>query len=77
VLRAGHPQQAKRLVRQVRGFDEDVWEARRYGIVIAANLAKFGQPERRPRSSSGAAARTRAATRTSQPAKLRHRDRPC
>jgi ribA/ribD-fused uncharacterized protein len=42
ILRAGHPQQAKRLGRQVRGFDEDLWNERRYGIVIAANLAKFG-----------------------------------
>ena len=43
VLGAGHPQQAKRLGRQVRDFDETTWNARRYGIVIAANQAKFAQ----------------------------------
>ncbi|CAM3445313.1 NADAR family protein [Streptomyces albus] len=43
VLAAPHPQAAKAAGRQVRGFDEEVWAARRYGIVVAANVAKFGQ----------------------------------
>ncbi|MFJ8580001.1 NADAR family protein [Micromonospora sp. NPDC093277] len=45
VLAAGHPQQAKALGRQVRGFDEETWAARRYEIVVAGNVAKFGQHE--------------------------------
>ncbi|WDZ82852.1 NADAR family protein [Micromonospora cathayae] len=39
---------AKALGRQVRGFDEAVWTAHRYDIVVAGNIAKFGQhPELR------------------------------
>lgn len=43
VLRADTPQQAKELGRQVRGFDHEVWERERLGIVFAANHAKFSQ----------------------------------
>ncbi|GAA2070857.1 NADAR family protein [Streptomyces albiaxialis] len=43
VLAAPHPAQAKKLGREVRGFDEEVWAAHRYGIVVAASRAKFGQ----------------------------------
>ncbi|MEU7958837.1 NADAR family protein [Micromonospora humida] len=43
VLAAGHPQQAKAVGRQVRGFDQAVWEAERYTVVLAGSLAKFGQ----------------------------------
>jgi len=45
ILAAGHPQRAKSLGRQVRGFDEATWVARRYEIVVAGSLAKFGQHE--------------------------------
>lgn len=27
----------------MRGFDEETWARERYGIVVAANTAKFGQ----------------------------------
>lgn len=48
VLRAGHPAEAQRLGRRVRGFDDEVWKARRSAIVTRGNLAKFGQhPELR------------------------------
>ncbi|MFU8875465.1 NADAR family protein [Micromonospora sp. SL4-19] len=48
ILTASHPHWAKTLGRQVRGFDEAVWEAHRYTIVVDGNLAKFGQhPELR------------------------------
>ncbi|MFG1953520.1 NADAR family protein [Micromonospora sp. NPDC048830] len=41
ILSAGHPQRAKSLGRQVSGFDETVWAARRYDIVVAGSVAKF------------------------------------
>ncbi len=43
ILAAPHPGAAKALGRQVRGFDDAAWNAHRYGIVVAANAAKFGQ----------------------------------
>ncbi|MFC7617116.1 NADAR family protein [Actinokineospora soli] len=43
VLAAASPAAAKDLGRRVRGFDHARWEAERYGIVVAGNLAKFGQ----------------------------------
>nr|WP_231921492.1 NADAR family protein [Micromonospora auratinigra] len=43
ILEAGHPQRAKALGRQVRGFDEATWTARRYEIVVAGSVAKFAQ----------------------------------
>ncbi|QGN47981.1 DUF1768 domain-containing protein [Micromonospora sp. WMMC415] len=42
VLTASHPHRAKTLGRQVRGFDQAVWEARRYAIVVTGSVAKFG-----------------------------------
>src|ERR1700744_3417145 len=45
---ARHPNEAKALGRQVRGFDEQRWTARRFDLVVTGNLAKFGQhPELR------------------------------
>ncbi|MFC0003585.1 NADAR family protein [Micromonospora siamensis] len=43
ILAARHPHRAKALGRQVRGFDEATWIARRYPIVVAGSVAKFGQ----------------------------------
>lgn len=43
ILAAPHPGAAKALGRQVRGFDEQRWEQRRFDVVVAGNLAKFGQ----------------------------------
>ncbi|MCX4099195.1 NADAR family protein [Nocardia sp. alder85J] len=45
VLQAGHPHAAKALGRSIAGFDEARWEAVRYEIVVAGNIAKFGQHE--------------------------------
>ncbi|MCZ7437081.1 NADAR family protein [Micromonospora sp. WMMC241] len=45
VLTAPHPHRAKALGRQVRGFDETVWTTRRWEIVVAGSVAKFGQHE--------------------------------
>ncbi|MEV4249538.1 NADAR family protein [Streptosporangium canum] len=43
ILAAGHPGEAKKLGREVRGFDEAVWNEHRYEIVVGANIAKFGR----------------------------------
>jgi ribA/ribD-fused uncharacterized protein len=43
ILAAGHPGEAKKLGRTVRGFDEDLWNAHRFDIVVRGNTAKFGQ----------------------------------
>ncbi|MDE3724881.1 NADAR family protein [Nocardiopsis sp. N85] len=43
IIEAGHPRDAKEIGRRVRGFDQAVWEASRFDIVVAANVAKFGQ----------------------------------
>ncbi|UGQ09866.1 NADAR family protein [Yinghuangia sp. ASG 101] len=40
---APHPKTAKAVGRQVRGFDEATWVARRFELVVAGNVAKFGQ----------------------------------
>lgn len=42
LLSAGSPGEAKAIGRQVTGFDEDVWGAARFEIVVKANFAKFG-----------------------------------
>ena len=43
VLAARHPDEAKRLGRQIPGFDEAVWQAARFTIVVQGNAAKFDQ----------------------------------
>jgi hypothetical protein len=40
---APHPREAKALGRAVRGFDEQRWAQRRLDLVVAGNVAKFGQ----------------------------------
>jgi ribA/ribD-fused uncharacterized protein len=41
VLAAGHPAEAKKAGRLVRGFDEAVWERERFGIVVEGSVHKF------------------------------------
>jgi ribA/ribD-fused uncharacterized protein len=43
IRQAPHPDAAKALGRQVRGFDEQRWAQHRFDLVVTANLAKFGQ----------------------------------
>jgi ribA/ribD-fused uncharacterized protein len=43
VLADDDPATAKSAGRRVRGFEEDTWTAHRYGLVVAANTAKFTQ----------------------------------
>ncbi|MEV3961665.1 NADAR family protein [Nocardia sp. NPDC050193] len=45
VLAAGSPGAAKALGRRIGGFDEELWDLHRFGIVVAGNIAKFGQHE--------------------------------
>ncbi|GAA4622086.1 NADAR family protein [Cellulomonas oligotrophica] len=41
VLTARSPAHAKALGREVRGFDEDVWAAHRWHVVVEGSVAKF------------------------------------
>lgn len=43
VLSTWRPDAAKRLGRQVDGFDEETWVKHRFDIVVRGNTAKFGQ----------------------------------
>lgn len=48
ILKVGSPAQAKALGRQVAGFDEATWVARRWSIVVDGSVAKFtADPELR------------------------------
>ncbi|MFJ5264593.1 NADAR family protein [Streptomyces sp. NPDC088387] len=48
VLAAGHPAEAKKAGRLVRGFDDAVWERERFPIVVEGGVHKFGaDPELR------------------------------
>ncbi|MFG2693940.1 NADAR family protein [Kitasatospora sp. NPDC048407] len=46
ILRARTPAEAKKLGRLVKDFDQDTWVAHRSELVVAGNVAKFGQDER-------------------------------
>lgn len=43
ILAAEHPAAAKKLGRQVRGFDSEVWDAHRFDLVVEGNRHKFAQ----------------------------------
>lgn len=43
ILAAPSPGAAKRLGREVRGFDDAIWGRERFDIVAGGNTAKFGQ----------------------------------
>lgn len=45
ILAARTPAEAKTLGRAVRGFSQAPWDAACFGIVVAGNVAKFGQDE--------------------------------
>ena len=42
-IAAGHPQQAKSIGRNVRGFDTEVWQRHRFDLVVEGNVHKFAQ----------------------------------
>ncbi len=43
ILAAKSPAEAKKLGREIRGFEPERWEERKYEIVKTGNLHKFGQ----------------------------------
>ncbi|MHB9758487.1 NADAR family protein [Streptomyces sp. BYX5S] len=40
-IAAGHPSEAKKAGRLVRGFDDAVWERARFGVVVEGSVHKF------------------------------------
>jgi len=43
LIAARHPDEAKKLGRQVTGFNPVVWDAQKYELVVAGNYHKFSQ----------------------------------
>lgn len=43
ILASQHPGEAKKLGRQVKNFDNDVWNQHCFDYVVQGNIAKFGQ----------------------------------
>ena len=43
IITTSNPGSAKALGREVKGFDQNIWEQHRMDIVIRANIAKFSQ----------------------------------
>ncbi len=43
ILQASSPDKAKRIGRAVNGFDDSLWNAHRFEIVVRGNYAKFSQ----------------------------------
>jgi ribA/ribD-fused uncharacterized protein len=43
IIAAPHPAEAKKLGREVLGFDPQVWDAHKYDLVKAGNYQKFSQ----------------------------------
>ncbi|MDR6240660.1 hypothetical protein HNQ88_003736 [Aureibacter tunicatorum] len=43
ILKAKSPGEAKKLGRLVKGFDQTIWESKRYQIVVLGNYHKFKQ----------------------------------
>jgi len=57
MLAAPHPGAVKALGRQVHGFDQDIWDAHRFELVVAGTVAKFGQHPNLGRYLSGTGSR--------------------
>ncbi len=45
ILQSNSPGEAKRLGRNVKGFNDSIWNNKRFDIVVTANEAKFSQNE--------------------------------
>lgn len=43
IMAASDPRTMKKLGRQVRGFDQAVWEQYKYALVLQGNVCKFSQ----------------------------------
>lgn len=46
VLNEPNPSKAKKLGREVKNFNEDVWQANNYDLIVRISLAKFTQSKR-------------------------------
>jgi ribA/ribD-fused uncharacterized protein len=46
ILRTRFPAEVKRFGREIVAFDESVWQAQRFDLVVRGNLAKFSQNPR-------------------------------
>ena len=46
ILAAKSPAEAKKMGREIQGFEPETWEARKVEIVIAGNLHKFSQHQK-------------------------------
>jgi ribA/ribD-fused uncharacterized protein len=45
ILAAPHPGAAKKFGREVQGFDNQIWQEKRFDIVVRGNWAKFSQDD--------------------------------
>lgn len=43
IMAANNPHNYKKLGRKIRGFEQELWDARKYDIVVEGNKAKFSQ----------------------------------
>lgn len=43
ILKTIHPRDVKRLGRQVANYDDSVWNAKRFDVVVNGNILKFSQ----------------------------------
>lgn len=43
ILKTKDPKKAKELGRQVKGYDDEVWQQMRYNVMVEANKAKYSQ----------------------------------
>ena len=43
IMTADNPHDYKKLGRKIRGFEQELWDAKKYDIVVEGNKAKFGQ----------------------------------
>lgn len=43
IMTADNPKDYKQLGRRIRGFEQALWDSRKYDIVVEGNKAKFGQ----------------------------------
>lgn len=46
IIAAADPSEAKRLGREVQGFDQETWNKAKFDVVVCGNLHKFGQDQR-------------------------------
>lgn len=43
IMQADNPGEYKKLGREIRHFDDNVWDKHKYDIVVSGNMAKFSQ----------------------------------